>query len=305
MKEGDENRADDTQAEGFEVLSIEEELSPEIREKVLAKVKDIDEKGVAYTGVARSGVEPTFGLQIDPEIADATTVVESVRSVLENGLRPNANNDVYFNISGRSKNVHEQGVSDFPVLEKDKPQVYYGRFSSGRINIVFDKSFLKEVGLDFYQKHSQGQRTHSVAPNELGSGEYMVNPSPEDPQEVIKALERGEEAASYAPGTGFVAKSEIEPKYFLGVVIPAVMRVATPEEKEQYQVSYMIDHSEDADARKQEYIAVVRKVMLNVYKDRFDMLLPIYDAEGNLLWPQQMSYEEVKKFIEERDKKEK
>jgi hypothetical protein len=42
--------------------------------------------------------------------------------------------------------------------------------------------------------------------------------------------------------------------------------------------------------------------MLDVFKDRANLLLPIYDLVGNLLWPKQMSYEEVKKFVAERDK---
>lgn len=32
-------------------------------------------------------------------------------------------------------------------------------------------------------------------------------------------------------------------------------------------------------------------------------MIPIYDQKGNLLWPKQMSYEEVKKFVAERDEK--
>jgi hypothetical protein len=32
-------------------------------------------------------------------------------------------------------------------------------------------------------------------------------------------------------------------------------------------------------------------------------IVPIYDSEGNLLWPKQMSYEEVKKFVAEREAK--
>jgi len=41
--------------------------------------------------------------------------------------------------------------------------------------------------------------------------------------------------------------------------------------------------------------------MLNVSKSS-KRLLPVYDVCGNLWWPKQMSYEEVKKFVEERSK---
>ena len=45
-------------------------------------------------------------------------------------------------------------------------------------------------------------------------------------------------------------------------------------------------------------------IMGNAFKDDKEKLLPVYDAVGNLLWPKQMNYEEVKNFVEERDKKE-
>jgi len=51
-----------------------------------------------------------------------------------------------------------------------------------------------------------------------------------------------------------------------------------------------------------EKVGGVVTTMLDVFKDRANLLLPIYDLVGNLLWPKQMSYEEVKKFVAERDK---
>ena len=38
-------------------------------------------------------------------------------------------------------------------------------------------------------------------------------------------------------------------------------------------------------------------------KDKLDRLVPIYDKQGNLLWPKQMSYEEVKEFVAQCDAK--
>jgi hypothetical protein len=46
-------------------------------------------------------------------------------------------------------------------------------------------------------------------------------------------------------------------------------------------------------------IEAMKQASKNTGKDRY---FPIYDVGGNLLWPKQMSYEEVKKFVEERDK---
>lgn len=290
----------------MEEQKVEEELSLEIIEMVMEKVRDIDEKGTAYTGIARSGIEPTFGSQLPPEISDKESRAQAMKSVLEQGLLSvsgDKKSSIYFNISGRSKNVYEQGVSDFPVTEKDKPQVYYGRFSSGRVNMIFDMSFLQEADLDFYLQHSQKQRTHSVVVPELKSDQYMVTPSPEDSKIVIDAIKNGKETESYAPGTGFVTSSDIDPKYFLGIVVPAIMRIATEQEKEQHNnISYMVDNSKDAEIEKGEYVKMAKNIMFDVFKEKSDRLIPIYDAEGNLLWPKEMGYQEVKKFIEEGNK---
>jgi len=35
--------------------------------------------------------------------------------------------------------------------------------------------------------------------------------------------------------------------------------------------------------------------------EKSSCLLPVYDENGNLLWPRQISYEEVKQFVDARD----
>ena len=49
----------------------------------------------------------------------------------------------------------------------------------------------------------------------------------------------------------------------------------------------------------------ITSIMLKIYKGKEELLIPIYDFRGNLWWPKRMSYEEVKKFIEERNKNKK
>jgi hypothetical protein len=47
----------------------------------------------------------------------------------------------------------------------------------------------------------------------------------------------------------------------------------------------------------------VLPIMLETYKDKPDLLVPIYDETGNLLWPKKMSFDEVKRAIEDKNKK--
>ena len=43
--------------------------------------------------------------------------------------------------------------------------------------------------------------------------------------------------------------------------------------------------------------------MKAVFRSKQDRIVPVYDTHGNLLWPKQMSYEEVKKYVAEREAK--
>ena len=46
----------------------------------------------------------------------------------------------------------------------------------------------------------------------------------------------------------------------------------------------------------------IGKIELELDKEKPHLINPIYDVNGNLLWPKQMSYEEVKTFVSEKDK---
>ncbi len=52
-----------------------------------------------------------------------------------------------------------------------------------------------------------------------------------------------------------------------------------------------------------EELNFIKEIEREIYKYKEKLLLPIYDIKGNLLWPKQMSYEEVKKFVAEREAK--
>jgi len=49
---------------------------------------------------------------------------------------------------------------------------------------------------------------------------------------------------------------------------------------------------------------VIDKIKKN-YEETSENLIPAYNESGDLLWPKQMSYEEVKRFVAERDKNKK
>jgi len=46
----------------------------------------------------------------------------------------------------------------------------------------------------------------------------------------------------------------------------------------------------------------ILKIQKEVFKDKKELMLPIYDEVGELIWPREMTREEVRQFIAERDK---
>lgn len=47
----------------------------------------------------------------------------------------------------------------------------------------------------------------------------------------------------------------------------------------------------------------IAQILCKIDNNHPQRLIPIYDIDGNLWWPRQMTYEEVKQFVAEREKK--
>jgi hypothetical protein len=111
--------------------------------------------------------------------------------------------------------------------------------------------------------------------------EYNYKEFKEDPFESKKWGHRDEERKKWGADSeyGLTLRNRISPKDFLGLILTS-SSISVPYDLES-----------------------ITKIQVKAYKEKQKMLLPIYDIEGNLLWPKQMSYEEVKKFVEEREKR--
>ena len=86
--------------------------------------------------------------------------------------------------------------------------------------------------------------------------------------------------------SGFILSHRVPPRYFKGIILKLL--------DDKYK-----------DVNHQDYISkaidIVIKMRSSVKKE--ENIIPVYNRNGDLLWPKQMDYEEVKKFVEERDKK--
>src|SRR3990167_2988943 len=193
------------------------ELSPEIIEKIMGKVKDINEKGLAYSGISR-----TFDLENSQEDMGI-----SVASVLKDGFLGTP--------GGRESKIEA-------FRNRHVTQDYYRQNTYFNINGRCKNLYLKEL-----------KDQKSVGLSGLKMGHYMLTPSPEDPNILMEDLKNKKETQSYSAGTGFVTRSRIKPKYLLGVIIPAMKKTAEIKDAEGREL-YEIDSSEYAHQRRGKYV---------------------------------------------------
>ncbi|OGZ63195.1 MAG: hypothetical protein A3C58_00030 [Candidatus Staskawiczbacteria bacterium RIFCSPHIGHO2_02_FULL_34_10] len=321
-----------------EELEKEEELSPEIIEKIMEKVQDINKNSTAFTWItdlilppreyfknkslcAQLNLENEDDLAHDPNLrkkADLLFLAKTTKrldSILKNGviggalqykgqydmivnakkwknaLNQDKQNFVHFNIMGRSL----QFVSGKkPVVRTEMEYSMYMK-QRGSTGIIFDISDFRELEPKFYKNNpaKKLKRNTFFVNDPIVSG--IWNRIKEEAQDIKIGDERlrklGKIDSSFK-------QERSDWKYYFDNGNPL------PEEEYGFALSPRIQPKR------------FRGVVVNIYKDdpkqiieniiksmsSLKRLLPVYSTRGELLWPKQMSYGEVKKFVEERDK---
>lgn len=256
-----------------EARSEDIELTPEIIEKIMAKVQDINKKGVAYSGIARlylpyEALKPSENQAALYEKAWQEEL-EHIKRILVGGLLGRSLNDiskgdeiretykkerrqqnkdirVHFNIVGRA--------ADLPKKEGTEiSQCYWTKkgLIRGTISLLFDISPYKEVS------------TSEDNENEMKKIFENGDPSPNA---------EGKPRSEF----GFVLYPSIPPNLFQGLVL----------DPENFELS-------DGKA-----ITDLANLLTKIYGRNLEFLIPIYNTNGDLLWPQQMNYKEIKKYID-------
>lgn len=261
------------------------ELSPEAIEAIMAKVQDIDSPGLAYHLPNTGRLDSIFENGILGQEKDAKEKPTNRRDWAKK-VRKNKREVVFFNITGRG--------------DKELDELSYGAKSSDT-----------EIANSYYVRPNQNHNKYVILfnlsgfkekePNEDYRNERFQNKSREYRPDLLQSRHRIEgyedwkdtgfdpEKADKIPFSristeyGYFLSYRVAQRYFEGIAIK-------PSGTEEEQVKNMIAESES-----------VSKMMLEKYKGKENLLIPIYDVHGNLLWPKQMNYEEVKKFVAERD----
>lgn len=276
--EGEEKKAPDREEVAVE-MPEEIRLSPEVIEKIMEKVEDIDKEGVAYS-VVNSDFRDTDKLfQGD----------EGLESVLATGLLPiGKDNHLHFNIVGRMREYEKKKV------KPGSTEISSSYFSKklGAVIVLFRLDELVEIVPTndetrrvpekcFRANDFDGLREFF---SEMRSDQLKnFRDAKLDDLEVLEAMR---DYGIYPPFRsiteyGFISDARVSPENFMGIVLNI--------------------YQDEVESKAKE----VSMRMNNVFKttNSLERLLPVYDVSGSLWWPRQMSYEEVKLFVKQRDDK--
>lgn len=294
-------------------------LSPEAIEKIMEKVQDINSKDIAYTSIRRTDriaeiLEQGLLGTVTQQGFGAESEERNRKEEWAQASHGERNTTVHFNITGRSINTTPK--NSYEGLELVGEIGKSEHMNKGGIAIIFDLTTFKEQEPSQWrhQGTSQKTKTFRVAGQDVLRNirsRFDLN----DP-ETGKPLSDQEH--------GFTLNHRVAPRFFKGLVVfVSISRKPTEKEIQRWlardeaktqasgskigmawkEKNYREIDVENPDRNgSSPLIKKLAVEMQEVNKNNPERLLPIYDIFGNLLWPKQMSYEEVKKYVAERDK---
>lgn len=297
----------------------EYELSPEVIEKIMEKVQDINEPETAVHAL------DIYGKKIE---GVSVGRIQSLKKAFENGLLGVQKNPMNVSDWGeeskkRGKDVDENRVPSkeewaktvrsrkqklvfFNIVGRDiqKVEDAFGIIGGSRnpVTIIFQtEPFTEEIKEIEYGKPDRFDGTYQVDYTRKKPGEYKSRHF--GAYEVRHWYDPEGRPTPYADN-GFALSFRVSPRWFQGVVF-RVDRDATHDEvmhADEFSTTrikkHIADVSKDVNEKRAQEIS---HAMLTSTRD-ISKLVPVYDVHGNMWWPKRMSYEEVKKFVEEREK---
>ncbi|KKS96294.1 hypothetical protein A3B05_01305 [Candidatus Giovannonibacteria bacterium RIFCSPLOWO2_01_FULL_43_160] len=247
-----------------EPKSPESELSQEVLERVMAKVQDIGSYPTAFTAIE------------DDKTLDTTKnvlqygLLGSQRPSLDTGDRGDRSKEKWAYLARKTKkNIVHFNIVGRTILgagqeERNPVMRHIGRSYWTRIVSGSEKGFVILFNSKEFADgwENDGEKDGLKRRTYYQRGGFHEWETRRDPSDEWYGV-------GPIPDSGFVMRDRIAPRFFKGII--PVGKTLSLEE-----------------------------LVLLMFEIK--TFLPIFDSNGNLLWPQKMSYEEVKKFVEERDK---
>jgi hypothetical protein len=313
----------------------ERELTEPDIETILEKIEDIDQDGVAFVSSQAESMEifrdilkdGLLGTVYENEKEDSA---EKFREKWAQNLRKKGKGVVFFNITGR---MLPEDIDEKP-FDTSKTEISQSRWVGGdwdRIVFLFDHSDFEEaspITRDDIKHREEKRKTYASADPNLYDmlvekfGENIPEPGSEELKaEAAKGNKYLDEDGFPKPDAecGFELSHRVAPRLFKGIVIKTTREITDEEmraemvdwnwskeqEDEQIRMSRQSpefcrveDNSPELLQARAEEIA---KEMIETYKNNPERLLPIYDVDGNLLWPKQFSIEEIRGNLDKKE----
>lgn len=260
--------------------SAEFQLTPEIEEKVMEKVQDIDKYGTAFSSLSfqsskderetagrlkdtlKTGLLGTSGNGGEEKNLD-----QRVQEWKQNARSWNIPvSQVWFNIVGRMS-----GISGEHQIKKSY------MISINGAAIIFDLSDFQELPVATIRNiYQSGKPKEHIVGTFSADTDRNIGYRMNEFKDRIVIGKNKHKSHKVIDSMGFHTPFRISPKLFQGIVLAPYFS---------------------------EVVDIYIKAMSESCNNKPEVLLPVYDLYGNLLWPRQMSYEEVKQFVAERDAK--
>lgn len=309
--------------------NFEQELSPEVIEMIMNKVQDIERPGIAFSVIKNIKFEDVIkeGLLGSYEMPTKGMSTDINKEDWAKRARKDRNSNVYFNITGRMAGKKSQSI-------RSSYWVSHSKLQQNNIIILFNISKFKEEFPIFDRRdETKKSNNHTYRPiltytghqieiieklfgqnkgleksregydNNFDEGWYtrrsewekrirafVENISEEDKAKVIGQMDPDDE-------NGFALSHRVSPRYFQGIVADFICDEDWESRARDHRRTYGYNYPLFED-RVKPYL----KLLLSENINHPERLVPIYDTFGNLFWPQKMSHEEVKKFVDEIDK---
>jgi hypothetical protein len=295
----------------------EQPLSPEVIEKIMDKAQDIDSEGTAYRTLFYENIDETMDILASClnsgilgtrfKYTDRNPTPESYALALKRSRKaadyPDKNISVNFNIVGRSETMRDDLESMQKSREESithgKPYRHEDQLKSLEKEVVkYEKAV--DMGLTFWSQGALREVINLIfdlsSYREQNDREKIRFDGKLKPHEYVNALGETNKVGGkqkVSSSWGFALYGRVAPRKFRGIFYshPAMYT------KEDIGIT----DQAIIQARVEEIV----KRMYEVYKNKKELLLPIYNAQGDLIWPKQMSHGEVKKFVAEREVKKK
>lgn len=325
-------------------LEIEEALSPETIKEIMKKVQDINESGIAFSGLGALSNDNLASLFKNGLLGDnwrdqvftqgskkqirykEMPSGEQVKSWASK-TKSDKNTMVHFHITGRmdESKIWEEHRED---IEKEGEFTHQSMLIKSQIDLAGWTYFRRNgitllFNLSGFKEFKEGEKLKSRIKT-FRSDSHGNEDDPDKPE------------AEY----GFVGYHRIPPRNFTGVVMRLDKPI--PEYTDAYMKAYLCGYDDPEDPKQQEEaskqnvsqelidnnrkrllgnpppikdeknperinarVSEVVKVMQEAYRDKPEMMVPVYNRAGDLLWPKQISHKELVNPIQQGSEEEK